>query len=49
MKFERIGLPPIIHFGSEYLKEKVAKDCMTGEKAICLCITEPGGGEWTFN
>ena len=24
------GLPPILHFGSQYLKDKVAKDCLTG-------------------
>jgi hypothetical protein len=36
-----IGLPPILHFGSEYLKDKVAKECLFGIKSICLAITEP--------
>ncbi len=39
-----IGLPPILHFSSPYLKEKVAKDCLTGNKVICLAITEPYAG-----
>lgn len=39
-----IGLPPVLHFGSQYLKDKVAKDCLTGEKIICLAITEPYAG-----
>jgi len=39
-----IGLPPILLFGSDHLKNLVAKDCITGEKSICLCITEPTGG-----
>ncbi|KAI8074238.1 acyl-CoA dehydrogenase/oxidase [Gilbertella persicaria] len=39
-----IGLPPIIHFGSQYLKKKVVKDCLAGDKVICLAITEPSGG-----
>ena len=36
-----IGLPPVIHYGSDYLKNKVAKDCLHGVKSICLAITEP--------
>jgi len=39
-----IGLPPILLFGSDYLKDKVAKDCLAGEKFICLCISEPWAG-----
>ncbi|KAL0077635.1 putative acyl-CoA dehydrogenase [Phycomyces blakesleeanus] len=39
-----IGLPPVIHFGSKYLQEKVVPGCMSGEKFICLAITEPSGG-----
>ncbi|GAA5813212.1 hypothetical protein MFLAVUS_006686 [Mucor flavus] len=39
-----IGLPPILHFGSKYLKDKVARDCLAGKKSICLAITEPSGG-----
>jgi alkylation response protein AidB-like acyl-CoA dehydrogenase len=39
-----IGLPPILHFGSKYLKDKVVRPCLRGEKVICLCITEPYAG-----
>src|SRR4051812_33203917 len=35
-----IGLPPILHFGSKFLKEKVVRSCLLGEKIICLAITE---------
>lgn len=33
-----------MHFGSNYLKEKVVSACLSGEKIICLAITEPSGG-----
>lgn len=36
-----IGLPPVLLFGSQYLKDKVAKDCLEGRKIICLAISEP--------
>lgn len=36
-----IGLPPVLHFGNSYLKQKVVKDCLLGKKVICLCISEP--------
>jgi len=39
-----IGLPPIRKFGSEYLKKKVVRPCLTGEKVICLALTEPAAG-----
>jgi alkylation response protein AidB-like acyl-CoA dehydrogenase len=39
-----IGLPPVIHFGSDYIKDKVVKDCLNGRKNICLAITEPSAG-----
>jgi len=44
-----IGLPPIMHFGSEYLQQKVVKDCITGQKGICLAVTEPQGGSDVAN
>jgi alkylation response protein AidB-like acyl-CoA dehydrogenase len=40
----QIGLPPILKFGSKFLQDKVAKLTLTGEKLICLCITEPYAG-----
>jgi len=44
-----IGLPPVLHFGSQYLKDKCARACLTGEKRICLCITEPYAGSDVAN
>ncbi|KAI8390848.1 acyl-CoA dehydrogenase/oxidase [Radiomyces spectabilis] len=44
-----IGLPPILHFGSEELKQRVVKDCLAGKKNICLAITEPSGGSDVAN
>jgi len=42
-----IGLPPVLNFGlpqNRPLQEKCIKECLSGEKIICLCITEPGAG-----
>ncbi|KAJ3268584.1 hypothetical protein HDV01_002563 [Terramyces sp. JEL0728] len=44
-----IGLPPVINFGSDYLKDKVVKDCLAGRKNICLAITEPSAGSDVAN
>ncbi|KAL2913410.1 hypothetical protein HK105_207022 [Polyrhizophydium stewartii] len=44
-----IALPPIIHFGSQYLKDKVVADCLSGKKLVCLAITEPSGGSDVAN
>ena len=34
-----IGLPPVIHFGSEEMKERVVAPVLRGEKRICLAIS----------
>ena len=39
-----IGLPPVINWGSQALKEMVAPSVLAGRKHIALGITEPGGG-----
>lgn len=39
-----IGLPPVFKFGSKFLQDKVGDSCMSGEKQICLAITEPHAG-----
>jgi acyl-CoA dehydrogenase len=39
-----IGLPPIINWGTQALKEAVAPSVLAGEKHIALGVTEPGGG-----
>jgi len=44
-----IGLPPVINFGSEALKDRVVRDVLTGDKVICLAITEPGAGSDVAN
>jgi alkylation response protein AidB-like acyl-CoA dehydrogenase len=44
-----IGLPPVVNFASDYLKDKVIKDCLAGRKNICLAITEPSAGSDVAN
>ena len=39
-----IGLPPILHHGSEALRERVIPPVLRGEQIAALAITEPGGG-----
>ncbi|ABC64390.1 acyl-CoA dehydrogenase family protein [Erythrobacter litoralis] len=39
-----IGLPPIVAMGSDELQQRIAPQVLSGEKIICLGITEPGGG-----
>lgn len=38
------GIPPIIKYGSEALKEKFLPDLLTAKKRICLAVTEATGG-----
>lgn len=40
----QIGLPPIIHHGSEAMKKKIIPECLRGDKRVCLAITEPSAG-----
>lgn len=44
-----IGLPPVLQFGPKWMKKKVAKEVLSGEKRICLAITEPSGGSDVAN
>eukprot|EP01125_Pyxidicula_operculata_P020348 TRINITY_DN750_c0_g1_i2.p1 TRINITY_DN750_c0_g1~~TRINITY_DN750_c0_g1_i2.p1 ORF type:complete len:427 (+),score=115.31 TRINITY_DN750_c0_g1_i2:39-1319(+) len=44
-----IGLPPVVYFGNDQLKEKVIPPVMKGEKIICLAITEPSAGSDVAN
>ncbi|KEI36446.1 uncharacterized protein L969DRAFT_97181 [Mixia osmundae IAM 14324] len=44
-----IGLPPILRFGSQEMKDRVAPACLSGTKRICLAITEPSGGSDVAN
>ncbi len=39
-----IGLPPLLHHGSDELQREVIPPVLRGEKIAALAITEPGGG-----
>jgi acyl-CoA dehydrogenase len=44
-----IALPPIIHLGTEEMKQRVLPPVIAGEKMAALCVTEPGGGSDVAN
>jgi acyl-CoA dehydrogenase len=44
-----IGLPPVINFGSDDMKKRVAPAVLAGDKIIALAITEPSGGSDVAN
>jgi acyl-CoA dehydrogenase len=44
-----IGLPPIVFWGSDELKEKVIPEVIRGEKICALAITEPNAGSVVAN
>lgn len=44
-----IGLPPIVKWGSNELKERVVPSVLSGEKIAALAITEPNGGSDVAN
>ncbi|KAH9251794.1 hypothetical protein BASA81_010237 [Batrachochytrium salamandrivorans] len=44
-----IGLPPLLNFGSDWMKDQVAGEVLRGEKRICLAITEPSAGSDVAN
>lgn len=39
-----IGLPPVLNFGSAAIKEKVVPEVLSGQKPICLAISEAFAG-----
>ncbi|KAK9472563.1 acyl-CoA dehydrogenase/oxidase [Dipodascopsis tothii] len=39
-----IGAPPIAKFASPEVKKRVMPGLLSGEKRVCLCITEPDAG-----
>ncbi len=39
-----IGLPPVLNFGSDAIKQTIAPAVLSGDKRISLAITEPGAG-----
>lgn len=44
-----IGLPPVVNFASEKIKQEVIPAVLSGEKRISLGITEPSGGSDVAN
>jgi len=44
-----IALPPILNFGSQFLKDKVARDVITGKKVMSLAVSEPYAGSDVAN
>lgn len=44
-----IGLPPVLALGSDDLKTRIAPSVLSGDKIICLAITEPSGGSDVAN
>jgi len=44
-----IGLPPIVKWGSEALKQRVVPEVLSGDKICALAITEPSGGSDVAN
>lgn len=44
-----IGLPPVVRFGSDALREAVVPDVLAGRKISALAVTEPGGGSDVAN
>ncbi len=44
-----IGLPPVVNFATEAVKQQVAPAVLAGTKRISLGITEPGGGSDVAN
>lgn len=44
-----IGLPPVVKWGSDELKQRVVPQVLGGEKIAALAITEPGGGSDVAN
>ncbi|KAI0848749.1 acyl-CoA dehydrogenase NM domain-like protein [Daldinia vernicosa] len=44
-----IGCPPLVKFGKKALKDRILPGLLTGEKRICLAITEPDAGSDVAN
>lgn len=44
-----IGLPPVLRFGPEAMKQRVVPEVLSGKKKICLAITEPTAGSDVAN
>ncbi len=49
LAIDSMALPPILLAGSDYLKDKVARDVISGRKHISLAISEPSAGSDVAN
>jgi alkylation response protein AidB-like acyl-CoA dehydrogenase len=49
MAINSMALPPIMYSGSDYLKNLVLKDVISGKKNISLAISEPTAGSDVAN
>jgi alkylation response protein AidB-like acyl-CoA dehydrogenase len=39
-----VGAPPLLKFASQALQDKIFPEILSGEKRICLAVTEPDAG-----
>lgn len=39
-----VGAPPLLKFASQSLQDKIFPEILSGEKRICLAVTEPDAG-----
>lgn len=39
-----VGAPPLLKFASKELQDKIFPEILSGEKRICLAVTEPDAG-----
>jgi len=44
-----IGAPPVVKFGTKALKDRIMPGILSGDKRICLAITEPDAGSDVAN
>lgn len=44
-----IGIPPVVSFANDELKQAIIPPVLAGKKRICLAITEPSGGSDVAN
>lgn len=49
MSINSMALPPVINFGSQAMKDRLARDVITGKKNISLMISEPWAGSDVAN
>ena len=49
LSINSMALPPVINFGTQTMKDEVVRAVVTGQKNICLAISEPGAGSDVAN